>query len=122
MADEKWRIVKTLRISSGHKLDLNYDSPCKRLHGHNWKVKIIIEGNELDENGMLIDFVEVKKVVDLFDHRYLNDLIHANPTAEIIAREIADRINKRIKELSKNCKVIQVKVWETPDNLVIYDC
>lgn len=46
---------------------------------------------ELDNNGMVCDFTHIKKMVqDKLDHKYLNDVVDFNPTAENIARWICD--------------------------------
>lgn len=83
-----WYLEKDITISAAHHLR-NYDGACRYSHGHNWKITIYCKGRELDERGMLIDFKEIKRVVDLLDHVNLNDFStfkKLNPTAENIAR------------------------------------
>lgn len=46
------------------------DTPCKRLHGHNWRIKVEIEGNTKDD-GMVVDFIEIKKIINQLDHKFL---------------------------------------------------
>jgi len=88
-----FRIVKTLEFAASHRLHLPYDSPCNRLHGHNYTVEIEVAGPELNEQGMLIDFSRIKGVVMALDHRDLNETLDAdNPTAERIAFWIADGV------------------------------
>ena len=72
---------------------------CARLHGHTYAVKITAEADELNGDGMVIDFKAIKVVVDVLDHRYINDIFEARgidmaPTAENIAVFIADEVNK----------------------------
>ena len=59
-------------FSSAHQLK-GYEGKCEEIHGHNWKVEIEVEGNELDKVGMLIDFKELKNilkgVIDELDHK-----------------------------------------------------
>ena len=70
------------------------------MHGHNYRVQVTFSGPELDSTGLLVDFVEVKKlmqtVVDRLDHQFLNDLAPfdvINPSAENIAKYFYDEIS-----------------------------
>ncbi|MDY2986297.1 MAG: 6-carboxytetrahydropterin synthase QueD [Peptoniphilus sp.] len=108
-----FKIKKTLEISAAHKLDLNYESKCQNLHGHNWIVNIYCESENLDENGMVYDFTHIKnKIHKRLDHVYLNDVIPYNPTAENIAKWIADEIGE---------KCYMVEVQESEGNVAIYE-
>ena len=103
-----------------------YDGKCARLHGHNWTVEAVVRGDKLDELGMLIDFkilkAELKKVLDDFDHRFLNELetfSEENPTAENLARKIFQRFSSA-KIFNDSTKLYAVKVQETPNSCVTY--
>lgn len=103
-----------------------YAGKCARLHGHNWTVEAIIRGEELDELGMLVDFkilkAELKKILDDFDHRFLNELetfAQDNPTAENIARKIYQRLAPS-EIFSGSTKLYAVKVHESPNSCVTY--
>ena len=86
-------ISKRIEIAYAHQLRLNYESKCQRLHGHNGIATIYCCAEELDENGMVVDFTHVKRrISDQLDHRCLNELFDFNPTAENIARWIADEV------------------------------
>ncbi len=86
-------IKKTLEISASHSLSLDYESKCTRLHGHNWRITICCKAAELDGNGMVTDFSDVKgKVKSLLDHTNLNDVLPFNPTAENIARWCVEQV------------------------------
>lgn len=86
-------ISKRIEIAFAHQLRLNYESKCQRLHGHNGIATIYCCAEELDENGMVVDFTHVKRRInDRLDHRCLNELFDFNPTAENIARWIADEV------------------------------
>lgn len=107
-----YRVEKKLEISAAHKLMLDYDSKCENLHGHNWIIYIICESEELDDNGMVFDFTHIKeKISDKLDHKYINDVIKGNPTAENIARWICNEIGK---------KCIRVIVQESEGNIAEY--
>lgn len=103
-----------------------YDGKCARLHGHNWEIVAVVRGTELDALGMLIDFkilkAELKKVLDDFDHRFLNELAtfaEENPTAENLARKIFERLaSSEIFEGST--RLHGIEVHESPNSCVMY--
>ena len=103
-----------------------YAGKCARLHGHNWEVEAVVRGEKLDALGMLIDFkvlkAELKKVLDEFDHRFLNELepfAKENPTAENLARKIFERLAGS-KIFNGTTKLYAVKVHESPNSCVTY--
>jgi 6-pyruvoyltetrahydropterin/6-carboxytetrahydropterin synthase len=103
-------------FAAGHALR-GYRGKCENVHGHNYRVQLTMEGPDLDGIGLLVDFVEVKKlihgVVDYLDHRFINDLPpfdKLNPSAENLAKYFYDEISSR---LAPPVRVRQVKIWET---------
>ncbi|MDD3268903.1 MAG: 6-carboxytetrahydropterin synthase QueD [Syntrophomonadaceae bacterium] len=95
----------------------NYQGNCKNIHGHTWKVEVVIAGNQLDDVGMLVDFRDLKKtlvsILEVFDHSLLNEVSPfdtINPTAENIARHI----HQEIAKVYPAHKIEFVKVWESP--------
>ncbi len=105
-------VSKRLEISSAHNLRLSYESKCEDLHGHNWIVIVHCRAKELNQDGMVTDFTQIKKVVgNTLDHKYLNEIIPVNPTAENIAKWICDRV--------ENC--YKVEVWESENNKAMYE-
>ena len=102
----------------------NYKGKCEKLHGHNYKVCLTVEGASLDKSGMLVDFTDLKNILESvlsnFDHGYLNDILpfdKINPTAENIAEQISKQIQFKIK---KSKFKIKVTVWETEKNCATY--
>ena len=87
-------LKKTMEISAAHKLKLDYDSKCQNLHGHNWKVTIFCKSEKLNNNGMVIDFHDIKEIIeDEIDHQNLNDITKlGNPTSENLAFFICHKI------------------------------
>lgn len=110
---DMYRVCKTLEIAGAHRLNLDYESKCKNLHGHNWIIKIYMQNESLDHNGMVMDFTEIKrKIHSVLDHQYINDVINMNPTAENIARWIADTLGE---------KCYKVSVQESEGNIAEYE-
>jgi len=105
-------IEKTIEISSCHKLDLPYKSKCKNLHGHNWIITVYCKSKELNKEGMVVDFNEIKQVLSVLDHQNINEIMPLhNPTAENIARWITLHIPYCYK----------AKVQESSGNVAIYE-
>lgn len=103
----------------------NYPGKCHRLHGHNWKVEVTVQGNKLDELGILIDFKllrqKVNDILNQLDHFYLNEIEpfkDCNPSAENIAKYLYHELTRDLQV--KDIVVYQVKVWESPKSAVAY--
>lgn len=111
-------VSKTVYFDAAHHLP-GYDGPCKRIHGHTWKVRVGISGPVDSKTGMVLDFKDLKKmleeeVVDRFDHQDLNTFF-PNPTAENIARAIFEGIKNDWMPGWRG-ELEWVKVWESPDS------
>ncbi len=67
-------------FAAGHALR-NYKGKCENVHGHNFRVQVTIEGERLDDTGLLVDFIDVKKsmqdVIARLDHQFLNEIPHS---------------------------------------------
>lgn len=106
-------VSKRMEIAGAHNLELDYESKCKNLHGHNWIVIVYCKSETLNQNGMVIDFKHIKnKISDKLDHQYLNDIVDFNPTAENMAKWICD-------EIGDIC--YKVSVQESEGNIAIYE-
>lgn len=104
----------------------DYPGKCSRLHGHNWKVEVTVEGNQLNQLGMLMDFHELKQetqaVIATLDHYYLNDteaFSNMNPTSENIAQYIYEKLSDR-PAFNNTIQLRSVKVWESPHSAALY--
>ena len=111
-------------FASAHSLR-NYPGDCSRLHGHNWQVEVSVCTQVIDDNGIAIDFREIKKqtklVIKRVDHQYLNEIEPfdvLNPTAENIAKYFFDEVGLLFN--NENVKVKDVVIWETPRSAVTY--
>lgn len=102
MVEYAYSISKRMEIAGAHQLCLDYDSKCTNIHGHNWIVTVYCGANQLNHNGMIIDFKQIKNIVsDKLDHRYINSVLSdINPTAENIAAWILTEMNNKLKELN----------------------
>ena len=86
-------VSKRLEVAGAHKLRLSYDSPCQNMHGHNWVIIVYCKAEELNADGMIIDFKHIKESIhDELDHQTLNDVFNFNPTAENIAKWVVDTV------------------------------
>src|SRR5580658_4237539 len=105
-------------FAAGHALR-NYKGRCENVHGHNFKVRVVIEGEKLDETGLLVDFLDVKSamqaIIDRLDHVFLNDVAPfdvKNPSAENIAEYFFTEMRRSLKS-AVAVQVREVRVWET---------
>lgn len=107
-----YEVKKRLEISAAHKLKLDYVSKCSNLHGHNWIIDVYLRSETLDNNGMVMDFTEIKeKITKKFDHQVINEIVDFNPTAENLAKYICDLLAP---------KCYRVDVQESENNVASY--
>ena len=87
-----YRITQQIDFCYGHRL-LNYSGKCRHLHGHNARVLVVLEGDALDERGMLVDFSEVKNALRTWIDETLVLVAHdGDPVAPVIhTQEHRDR-------------------------------
>lgn len=111
-------------FSSAHKLK-SYKGKCENIHGHNWKVELIVAGEILNSIGLLIDFQILKKKLNIvlknLDHKNLNLIPFfrdKNPSSE----NIAFFIYKKMEQILKGypLKVKKVTVWENEKQCASY--
>ena len=102
MGKPKWTLAVKAEFSACHRLR-GYQGKCEAHHGHNFEVEVTVEGDRLDERGMVMDFGDLKKmtreVVDELDHSDLNELAafaEDNPSSENIARHIFSRLEEKL--------------------------
>jgi 6-pyruvoyltetrahydropterin/6-carboxytetrahydropterin synthase len=110
-------------FSAAHSLR-GYQGDCERLHGHNYRVEVVVESAELDAMGIVMDFRDLKqalkKVLGGMDHQYLNEIdpfTTLNPSAENIARHIHQAIADAVKA---PVRLREVTVWENDSCCVTY--
>ena len=115
-----WELKIETSFAAAHHL-LNYNGECENQHGHNWKVEVFIEGNNLDKSNILMDFKVLKKhvndVIKTLDHKDINtldDFKNVSPSSEMISKYIYEKLKKDIQMLKK------VSVWETATSCASY--
>ena len=112
-------------FAAGHALR-NYRGKCENVHGHNYRCQVTVVGTDLDSVGLLVDFVELKKVVhsvlDRMDHQWLNEFPPfdvLNPSAENMAKYIYDEVSEGLKTRG-GVKVGSIRLWETDTASAVY--
>ena len=133
-------------FSAAHFLS-HYRGKCEKLHGHNYKVRLWVRGEELDEGGMLADFSLLKKALketlEPLDHSNLNDIEFfkrdsaagdsstgdstagdpnaGDPSAERIARFVFEKLREKLPELGVESSLLYaVDVYETEGSMARY--
>ena len=117
---ETVEIFKEFTFEAAHRLpNVPPGHKCARLHGHSFRVSVHVVGPVGEETGWIRDFADLAcamlPVLQTLDHYYLNDIEGLeNPTSEILARWIWDRLVPSIADLS------QVVVRETCTSGCVY--
>jgi len=113
-------------FSAGHALR-GYKGKCENVHGHNYRVRVTLEGPQLDSVGLLVDFTQLKKVIreimGRLDHQFMNDLepfTTVNPSAENVAKYFYDEVTRKLKDLPPGARVTDVLLWETDTSRAQY--
>lgn len=116
-----YELMVESRFSAAHQLR-EYNGKCENLHGHNWRVQIWVHGHKLQSNGILVDFCDLKNILDYelekFDHTNLNDqpcFQNQNPTSENMARQLFNNLRNRIEQLG--VRLFKVTVWESDKSM-----
>ena len=98
----------------------NYKGGCENVHGHNFKVQVVLVGEKLDEAGLLVDFIDVKnlmgQVMARLDHQNLNEIAPfdvINPSAENIAEYFYSQMTGGLVNTPVPVRILEVKIWET---------
>ena len=104
-------------FAAAHRLPY-YDGPCFRMHGHNYRLLVQVEGQPDARTGMILDFVKLQAIVqdavlERCDHHTLNDLMD-NPTAENLARWMWVELRPHLPGLC------ELELFETDELSVIY--
>ena len=123
------RLYKEVSFDASHRL-LHYQGKCHNLHGHRWKVEIWITGRMDDKTNILVDYNEIKGIVNRFDHQIILNssdpmvprieefhpviTTPGDPTSELIAVLIRDAIEGKYLGNGQDIRVDTIRVWESP--------
>ena len=120
-----YRVSIKGNFSAAHRLT-DYKGKCENLHGHNWAVEVCMESGSLDNQGMVIDFTDIKSklagILKELDHKYINELSEfkvQSPTSERLAEFIYCRMKGNMK-LPEGIKIKNVSVWESETSKATY--
>lgn len=115
-------VKKRIEVSGAHRLSLPYESKCANFHGHNWIIYVTCQSEKLNENGMVVDFTEIKRIVSQLDHVNINDVLNPGSVPAIFGGEInptAENIAKWLCQKIPYC--VKVEVQESEGNVAIYE-
>src|SRR5580692_12989467 len=111
-----WEVTQETSVAAAHQLRFA-PGEGERLHGHNWRIKAVVRAAALDERGFVVDFNDLGKIlrdlVEPYEHAFLNEISpfdDVNPTAENLARVVADGLAAKIDDA--RVRVVRVEVWE----------
>lgn len=128
-------ISKIIKFDAAHAIH-NYSGPCANLHGHTWKLEILIDYHHLDETGISIDFKDLKKILKNIvpDHKLMlssewpvelinvlkkyfgNNIVILDfePTAENLSKYFWGLLDKELSRFDTYVKHhLTVRVWES---------
>jgi len=113
-------------FAAGHALR-GYKGKCENVHGHNYRVRVTLEGASLDQAGLLYDFVHLKQVIQglirSLDHKFLNEqppFDKINPSAENIAKYFYQRASEQLGQAANGARLASVTVWESDTTAATY--
>lgn len=103
-------------FDAAHRLP-GHPGKCQNLHGHTWRIRVKVNAEVLNEQGMVVDFGILKNVIDKMDHGLLNEVV-PHPTAENIGYYLLDEFAGSIVGVNPHAVVVYVEVWEGPGSCV----
>ncbi|WP_159882119.1 6-carboxytetrahydropterin synthase QueD [Paenibacillus puerhi] len=124
-----YELNKDLQFAAAHFIPSETAGKCRNLHGHTYFANITVAGDTLDEAGFLVNFSILKQWIhDRFDHTVLNDDTASFseqqpdrfPTTEVVARTIAEIVQRHLDQTVNRPRCLQVYLRETPTSYCIY--
>lgn len=119
-------IFKDFTFAAAHAIR-GHTRGCQNLHGHNYRVRVHLRAEKLDELGMVLDFADLKEmmheILGPFDHRVINDIPpfdERNTTAELFSQYVHEEVSRRLASQDR-VRVARVEVWENETACAIYE-
>ena len=119
-------ISKDFTFAAAHAIR-GHTRGCQNLHGHNYRVRVFLSAERLDELGMVLDFADLKAmmedIVGPFDHRVINEIAPfdvVNTTAELLSKHVFEQIEARLAG-QERVSVGRVEVWENETSCAVYE-
>ncbi|HEX5760119.1 MAG TPA: 6-carboxytetrahydropterin synthase QueD [Thermoanaerobaculia bacterium] len=119
-------VFKDFQFAAAHAIR-GHTRGCENLHGHNYRVRVHVGARELDALGMVLDFADLKAVVQEvlgpFDHRVINEVPpfdELNTTAELLAAFVFAEVGRRLAS-EERVRVVRVEVWENETSCAVYE-
>lgn len=125
------KLYKGVYFESAHRL-LHYEGKCNRIHGHQFRVEVWLEGEVDPTTQILVDYNVLKRIVNRFDHQIILNredpivpviskfqeviITTGDPTSELLARMIADEINTECRRGGGAVTVTKIRVWESTNS------
>ena len=119
-------IFKDFTFAAAHAIR-GHTRGCENLHGHNYRVRVHLAAERLDELGMVLDFADLKammqEILGPFDHRVINDIPpfdRRNTTAELLSQYVFEEVARRLAG-DERVRVARVEVWENDTACALYE-
>ena len=119
-------IFKDFTFAAAHAIR-GHTRGCQNLHGHNYRVRVHVAAEELDELGMVLDFADLKammqEILGPFDHQVINEVPpfdRVNTTAELLGRHVFEEVDRRLPAAGR-VRVQRVEVWENDTSCAVYE-
>lgn len=119
------KIGKHFEFEASHVLP-KHPGKCGRMHGHSYKLTIVIEGDVDKTTGMVMDFASVngivkEEIISKYDHKHMNDFFE-NPTAELMANSFFNAISEKLAlKTDGKVKLNSLRLYETSNSFVEVD-
>jgi len=136
-------LSKEFEFAAAHRLIDGYEGKCSSLHGHNYKIKVVLEAYGIDEKAIAYDFHDFKVIESWIDYKwdhatlvsgsdeelikFLEEnnqkfyIFPLNPTCEIIATQLTKVIQAREEKiLPKHIKLNHIIVKESDKTECVY--
>jgi 6-pyruvoyltetrahydropterin/6-carboxytetrahydropterin synthase len=119
-------ICKDFTFAAAHAIR-GHTRGCQNLHGHNYRVRVYLQAAQLDELGMVLDFADLKammqEILGPFDHRVINEIPpfdERNTTAELLSQYVFVEVARRLAAQAR-VAVARVEVWENETACAVYE-